>query len=909
MQRKEPSKLLIRKAELLVLCLIIGRTGRIHASLPCKTDQDCQEAYQRPETKCLPNVKVCSNPFQQGCLKTLLTNQYPNGRICNSDDARNQDEVYNSFPPCRFATFQYPEIRISNGIWESNIFQAWIFQIILMEILEVPVTVGLMPNLTLASSFYDPQNRFTYSDLAYPFDALRMANEVGDCLQTADQCADLMPEVWSDQADAWTQGLKEGYLLPTEGDGQVGKISWFIPAFTAERDATLVSFYGLRGDKNRRKLADAFLRPTTWQEYCEKLSSTNCSEPDATAARYPESDAEQTRYYVEGSYTGHFRTTEKNNCTLHPKTCTGAIIGPSCNWSTNIEAQLYWNNISLEPDGPIEPNGAYDYDSMIEIWRAANATRSNIVMWWWTPDVLGNEFQGTQGQMQQVMLPTATDACARARVTAEQRCSMNRTVRLGSPEGSCDWESTAAQKVFSRSLRDRTYETDAASRSPGYDYINNFKITVLQVDDMLRTWVYQEVDKYGNGARETVCSWVIENLDYVLEIIPQGFPRELSHESSYQIWFLRLALAIAVVSSLAVLTAGAISFYYRKTKVFMFAQFHFVLFILFGSFMICIGAIVTALEPTSATCTSEMWLVVLGYSIELVPVLVKTAAINRILHSARKMRRVRISPTSMMVKVVLVVILVTGYLLTWTIIDQPNRTEVRFLANGGLDASTSNIVQSNLRCASDSYYWYYFSLAWQALLLLMASVLAFQSRKVVQDFNESQSLGFMVYSHFLFMVLRAVFTFMGKSNTLKPNVVAALMSFDYSFDSLIALLIYLVPKLKQAKASPERYSFGRSVFHSPVVSDIEGKAANSNELHASRSIRRPHPVRTSSVDRIEQVPFNSSTYSVAEATTSDPFQVGPAVTDAPSNDGAFSSSHPTASKKPRRQSAPARIYS
>ena len=811
---------------------IISHTStRIEASLPCKTDQDCQDAYQRPETTCLRNVNVCSNPFQQGCLTTLLPNQYPNGRICNSDDIRYLGESHGdgSVPPCRSATFKYPEIRISNGNWESNIFQAWIFQIILMEILEVPVTAGLMPNVTLASSFYDPQNRLTYSDLGYPFVALRKAHEVGDCLLTTDHCADLMPEVWSGQADAWTKGLKEGYLLPTEGDGQVGKVSWFIPAFTARQDPTLVSFYGLRGDENRHKLANTFLRPVTWREFCEQVSMTNCSKSDDTAVKYPESNAEETRYYVEGLYTGHFRATEKNNCTLHPTTCTGAIIGPSCDWSTNIEAQVYWNNISLEPDGPIEPNGAYTYDSMIEIWRAANATRSNVLMWWWTPDALGNEFQGTPGEMQQILLPTATDACARARVTVEQRCSVNRTVRLGSPEGACDLESNAAQKVFARSLRERTYRIDAASRSPGYDYINNFKITDLQMNDMLRTWLYKTVDKQGNGARETVCSWVVQNLDYVLEVIPQGYPRELSHESSYHIWFLTLAVAVAITASLAVMTAGAVSFHYRKTRVFVFAQFHFVVLILFGSFMICVGAIVTALEPTSATCTSAMWLVVLGYSIELVPVLVKTAAINRILQSARKLRRVRISPASMIIKVVLVVVMVTGFLLAWTIVDQPDRTEVRVLANDGLDASTSNIVKSSLRCASDSYYWYYFSLAWQALLLLVASVLAFLSRKVVQDFNESQSLGFMVYSHFLFMVLRAVLAFMGQSNTLKPNVVAALLSYDYSFDSLIALFIYLVPKLKQAilwsDESTRRKRRSVSFFCSKELIDIETRAA------------------------------------------------------------------------------------
>ena len=760
----------------------------------------------------------------------MLPDQYPNGRICNSDDDTSN---FADSPWCHAATFDYPEIRISNGNWESSIFLSWIIQIILMEVLGVPVTTGLTPNVTLASSFYDPQNRLTYSDIGYPFIALQKANEVGSCLLTTDNCADVMPEVWSGQTEEWTLGLQEGYLDPAEGDGQVGKGSWFLPAFTADRDDSLVSFYGLRGEKNRQKLAAAFLRPTTWQDYCDQVSTTNCTKPDGTAERYPESDTELVSYFVQGLYTGHFRATEKNNCTLHPTTCTGAIIGPSCDWSTNIEAQIYWNNISLEPDGPIEPNGAYDYNSMIEIWRAANATQSNVILWWWAPDALGTEFQGTPGELQPILLPTATDECARNRVNAVQRCSANRTVRLGSPKGACDWEPNALQKIFARSLRELTYAVDLAHRSPGYDYINAFKVTDLQVNNMLRTWVYQDVDRYGNGARVTVCNWVVDNLDYLLQFIPQGYPRELSHRSSYQVWFLYLALAIAAASSFVIFGATATSFYYRKTKVFVFAQFYFVLLILLGSLMVSVGGIVTALEPSLATCTAEMWLVVLGYTVELVPVLVKTAAINKVLQSAKKMKRVRISPASMIVKVAIVVLLVVAYLLVWTILDPSDSMEVRVLAGNDPQSSTSHIVESTLRCSSRSVYWYYLSLLWQALLLLMATVLAFQSRNVMQEFNESQSLGTMVYCHFLFMVLRAVLAFMAESNTLQPNVAAALLSYDYSLDSLISTLIYLIPKFMQAKWSPEAYTRRSSVVNSRALSDIENKAAAARESYYS----------------------------------------------------------------------------
>ena len=296
----------------------------------------------------------------------------------------------------------------SLGNWESSIFLSWIMQILLMEVVQVPVTVGLTLDSTKAGSFYSEESTLPYSAAGYPWDALEEANNIGDCrlaFNETRQCIHVMPEVWNGQKHEWIAALQGkaateeteedeesegdlsftgssggGYIDPIEGNGQVGKGSWYVPSFAADRDDSLVSFYGLRGEENRHKLADAFRRPTTWMEYCEEISDSNCTEPDGTAARYPSEEEEESYFAGPGSYVGYFRLTEANNCTLNPTTCVGHIIGPPCTWSTNVDGQLYWNNIvGIAPDGPVEPNGGYNYGPMIEIWRAANWTKSNVV--------------------------------------------------------------------------------------------------------------------------------------------------------------------------------------------------------------------------------------------------------------------------------------------------------------------------------------------------------------------------------------------------------------------------------------------------------------------------------------------------------------------------------------------------
>ena len=274
------------------------------------------------------------------------------------------------------------------GNWESSIFLSWIMQILLSEVVEVPTTVGLgggnEPYSTRGGSFYNVENTLPYSSSAYPWNALGEATLVGDCRLSTNECTHVLPEVWNGQLHEWTKSLNEGNIDPVEGNGQVGKGSWYVPTFTAQRDDSLVSVFGLSGEENRAKLADAFRKPITWKEYCEEVSLSNCTEPDTIATRYPTSESEKSMYYSgSDSYIGHFRLTEANNCTINPTTCSGHIIGPPCTWSTNVDSQLYWNDIKLIPDGPVMPNGGYEYGSMVQIWRAADATKSNVVFWWW----------------------------------------------------------------------------------------------------------------------------------------------------------------------------------------------------------------------------------------------------------------------------------------------------------------------------------------------------------------------------------------------------------------------------------------------------------------------------------------------------------------------------------------------
>ena len=83
-----------------------------------------------------------------------------------------------------------------------------------------------------------------------------------------------------------------------------------------------MNLLGIAGESNRRKLAEMFLRPTTWGDYCTQVSNTSCAVPDNVAQR-PPSEEEVDKMHSPNLYTGYFRATEENDCDKFPDNCTG----------------------------------------------------------------------------------------------------------------------------------------------------------------------------------------------------------------------------------------------------------------------------------------------------------------------------------------------------------------------------------------------------------------------------------------------------------------------------------------------------------------------------------------------------------------------------------------------------------
>ena len=376
---------------LLCWCYSLQRLLKLptsHASVPCKSDEECDSVLKVGGAKCIDSV--CTNPFHHngGCLASMLEDdsmrmKIGSRRVCHSEDP--PDAAEKGY--CRISPLEeyYTEVRILVMGWESAYFQAWILQILLSEVLQIPVSIET-GSANLSDDFYGVNYPLDYPKYDANYNELNVSSEVLDCRTIVNDpskpdeyrsCAHVVPEVW--EADSLINSKAEG-TGPFRELGMLTSQKWYVPKFTAMRDPSLTTVYGLAGDQNREKLARTFKRPTTWKEYCDEVSLDNCATDDGIAAR-PPSDEEDDSMFADGSFSGYFRYTAASNCTGFPnnETCTGHFSDYPCGWNSVASQQQYHNKIALQSDGSYDHRGGYSYSQLVGIWRAANATKEDVM--------------------------------------------------------------------------------------------------------------------------------------------------------------------------------------------------------------------------------------------------------------------------------------------------------------------------------------------------------------------------------------------------------------------------------------------------------------------------------------------------------------------------------------------------
>ncbi|CAB9499168.1 Receptor-type guanylate cyclase gcy [Seminavis robusta] len=776
-----------------LLMLLLMPTHTDASKVPCSVENDVCSEMLREGSYCVDGY--CTNPFYAGgCLQSYgynLSNNEKRIRVCHSEDPLEAEEL--GF--CRPATLDYIEIRLASQNWESVFFEAWILQILLTEILEVPVTVETgVPGYSV--DFYHMHSALDYGVFDEEYHELQVAADVKDCRLTKTDdpdnyqaCFHASTEVWWDDRgfDAHPPASSE----PPRELGALGQNSWFVPKFTAQNDTSLLSYIGLQGPQNRRKLAETFKRPTNFRDYCEQVSERQCQDDNATssiATRPPLDDTEGDMFFVEGVYTGHFRYTEENDCDKHPTNCTGHFTNYPCVWESYAEPQIYHHQMGFE-------HNMYTYAQMTQIWSAANATKENVISIWWRPQIMYESYLGTDTEMTQVVLTPPTQECSDNRINTNKRCDEDRDLFdiVGNPVGACDSYSHTLQKVFSTALKEVSFDKNTPEEfwSPAYDVLLNFKLSSLQIGQIFQYWANKTTDKANFDFRDATCEWVIDHMDLIQRFIPDTYPRAVVYENDSGSAMHVSALVIACLTSLLVIASIGATHLKRQTKIMYYTQPEYLYTILVGFFLIALSAIILAIPPSDPTCVVQQWLSNLGHIVAFFPLVARISAINQLATSGKQMQRVRLHMSTLGKYMGVAVCLVMAYTLVWSLVDAPGKAYT-YQLSGDKNDNGATLISGFDYCGSDSEVWPIINFGWQALLLIPGCMIAFLASRVREDLNDTKSMVAVLNTNLGFLVLNVAFFFLVADS--KRSELMAYASLILSANVVASLGVYFVPK-------------------------------------------------------------------------------------------------------------------
>lgn len=798
------------------------------ADVVCRTDDDCVAALL-DGSECVNGL--CTNPFYRGgCLHRMVEGGYRKVRTCSSDDP--PEAIENGY--CRPSPLGYQEVRISTENWENAYFGVWILQILLGEILDVPTTVE-SGTADVNLNLYEISSSFGYGGIISDFEALKTGFENKDCTKLTPRrqgddyrsCSHVIPEYWANDLPKGNDHLELHDL------GCLTSADWFVPKFTAERDSTLVSYFGLSGEHNRRKLADAFHRPTTWEDYCQYVSRDNCTTSDGVATRPPADETERASYFVEGEYIGHFRATEKNDCDRNPDTCTGHIMVPSCDWGVNVIPYTYHLNIALESDGK-GVLGGYEHEELLQIWLAANATKANIIAPWWTPDIWHQIFVGTDMEFVAVILPYPTQNCVKLHAV-EPYCDWDVEMLRGNANAACGFPKENINKVISKAIKDTLSDNHEELWSPAYQAVVNYKITEVQLGQITDYWQETKVDTWNFDPRRAACRWVVENLDLVKSWIPSSHPRIVEVQK-----FTRTPLLISglVLSALVIvlLCASCIATrLLRSKKAICHTQEEIIYAILCGLMFLSTAAMILALPPSEETCVAFVWTANLGYCLAFVAFLTRISAISKILQSGKRMQRARLEPRGLYGWLGASLCLVVAFLILWTVHNAPG-LNVKYTLTEQLTENDEFVVKARSHCGVEFNLWLVLSLIWRGLLLIFSLMIAYTALMVRDDVNDTRELAAALLLHMIFFLVWVAFVVFG-NESMDPVTLSGMRSIILSVECLASLALYIAPKLVQKQEDSNESNQDPDLFidTSILVADIAGFSAWS-------SVREPGQV-------------------------------------------------------------------
>ncbi|GAM26312.1 hypothetical protein SAMD00019534_094870, partial [Acytostelium subglobosum LB1] len=180
-------------------------------------------------------------------------------------------------------------------------------------------------------------------------------------------------------------------------------------------------------------------------------------------------------------------------------------------------------------------------------------------------------------------------------------------------------------------------------------------------------------------------------------------------------------------------------------KKFRYSSPLFCCLILLGS-LLGYAAIYTLLpSPTDELCTAFPWLLGYGYVIMFGTIFTKTWRTWRLFANAHRFKIIKISNQMILTFVGVFLVIETIFLVVWTAVDRPRVVTNPIYRQG----------EAQNQCMSTTTAWWYAFCLYKVAYIIVGVFLAYKTRNVVDQLNESKPISLSVYN-LTFVMLVAI---------------------------------------------------------------------------------------------------------------------------------------------------------
>mmetsp|Transcript_29388 Transcript_29388/g.32665 ORF Transcript_29388/g.32665 Transcript_29388/m.32665 type:complete len:1191 (+) Transcript_29388:13-3585(+) len=313
--------------------------------------------------------------------------------------------------------------------------------------------------------------------------------------------------------------------------------------------------------------------------------------------------------------------------------------------------------------------------------------------------------------------------------------------------------------------------------------------------------------------------------------------REVSDSVSYSL------IVCSIICVIAVCVALFLVFYWRDTATMIRVSPLFCALNLVGALLLCISPILLASELN--TCMPWSWFALLGITMFVSPIIVKTYRVDKIFHAKKMIAKVitnkDLAPMATILTVIQLLLLIVwtaGWRLEKKLFDVPN------------------VPFENVKICSgrfDVVFWG-IEAVYVAAILVAGCVLALRTRNInLGSYKETKEILFAIYNFsFVIIILTPIAIFLRHD----PNTFTIIIGFGTLFATIVSVLALYVMKFYRIAVGAEKLTNRSSTLTNGTggdttrVSGAVSEAKNHNNHKSHRKLKKSKAKKADTVVEI-----------------------------------------------------------